>query len=223
MGKTHEKRVCIKLGNIQQVAAIKREVKQNIEKVKKKIKYEKKKSAKKVKKIVKQQAKKKKVIKKKKKIIKKDLPKKVTPIVKKQEIKKQTTTSIKKQDKEPQKTSTQQTTKKKCTKTTPAKKTTQKASAEQQYIKSHIQEIAQLLQENLYYPRRARKRGIEGEVVVKFRLKRDGKVETIQVITSNSDILSRGAVKTLQNLSGEFPKPNEELILTVPIGYHLSR
>ena len=227
MGKHHEKRVCIKLGTIQQVAAKKCEVKKNIEKLKK-MKQEKKKSEKKVKKVKKIVKKhpKKKVIKKKKKIIKKVLPKKVTPVVKKQEIKKETTTSntsTKKQNKEPQKTTTQQTTKKKCKKTTPAKKTTQTASAEQQYIKSHIQEIAQLLQENLYYPRRARKRGVEGDVTVSFILKKDAQVSNIKVISSTNEILSRGAVKTLEDLSGEFPRPAEKLHLTVPISYRLNR
>jgi protein TonB len=81
----------------------------------------------------------------------------------------------------------------------------------------------QLLQENLYYPRRARKRGIIGEVLVKFKLSMDAKVYSIEVLSSKSDILSRAAIKTIEDLSGKFPKPNKELTLNVPINYTLTR
>ena len=94
-------------------------------------------------------------------------------------------------------------------------------SKESQYINRHLRAISKLLQENLYYPRRARKRGIEGKVIVKFILQTDAKVTDIEIISSKSTILSRGATKTLQKLSGMFPRPDEELILTVPISYSL--
>lgn len=97
----------------------------------------------------------------------------------------------------------------------------QQESKESQYVNRHLTAIAKLLQENLYYPRRARKRGIEGEVVVKFTLQIDAQVTDIEIISSKNAILSRGAKKTLQDLSGEFPKPDEELTLTVPISYSL--
>ncbi len=97
----------------------------------------------------------------------------------------------------------------------------QKESLQSQYVNMHLTRIAQLLQDNLYYPRRARKRGIEGEVIVKFTLQKDAEVTDIKILSSQSDILSRGARKTLQDLSGEFPKPDEALTLTVPISYSL--
>ena len=94
-------------------------------------------------------------------------------------------------------------------------------SKEKMYKEKNLAKIAQLLQENLYYPRRARKRGIEGEVIVSFTLTKDAKVTAIKVLSSQSDILSRAAKKTLEELSGEFPKPDEKLTLTVPITYNL--
>lgn len=100
-------------------------------------------------------------------------------------------------------------------------KSQQQESKESQYVNRHLTAIAKLLQENLYYPRRARKRGIEGEVVVKFTLQTDAQVTDIEIISSKNAILSRGAKKTLQDLSGEFPRPDEELTLTVPISYSL--
>ena len=92
---------------------------------------------------------------------------------------------------------------------------------EQDYLQEHIAKIVQLLQDNLYYPRRARKRGVVGEVMVRFKLATDATVHSVEVLSSQSDILSRAAIKTIEDLSGKFPKPKEELTLHVPINYAL--
>jgi len=94
-------------------------------------------------------------------------------------------------------------------------------SAKEEYVEKNLQKIVQLLQENLYYPRRARKRGVQGDVVVAFKLLRDATVINIKVLSSQSDILSRAAIKTVEHLSMEFPKPKEDLLLTIPISYRL--
>jgi len=91
----------------------------------------------------------------------------------------------------------------------------------QEYIEDNIVRIVKLLQDNLYYPRRARKRGVTGEVMVKFTIGADSKVRDVEVLKANKEILSRAAVKTIQDLSGEFPKPKEELTISVPIVYLL--
>lgn len=90
-----------------------------------------------------------------------------------------------------------------------------------EYVDNNKELIIELLKNNLYYPRSARKRGIVGEVVVKFTLTKDALVHTLEIISSKSDILSRGALKTINNLSGKFPAPKEEIILIVPINYSL--
>ena len=90
-----------------------------------------------------------------------------------------------------------------------------------EYIDNHEDEIRQLINDNLYYPRRARKRGVQGDVKVRFTLSRDAKISDIKVISSKSDILTRAAIKTLQNLYGKFPKPSETLIINIPIKYRL--
>ncbi len=92
---------------------------------------------------------------------------------------------------------------------------------ENDYFKQHLQEVAQLLQENLYYPRSARRRAIVGKVIVKFTLSTDGVAHSISITSSVSEVLSRAAITTIENLSGDFPKPQEELILHVPINYKL--
>jgi protein TonB len=96
----------------------------------------------------------------------------------------------------------------------------QKAPQEE-YIEINMQKIAQLLEENLYYPMSARKRNITGLVKVSFTLSIDAKVNNVKIVDSQSDILSRAAVKTIQDLSTKFPKPKKELTLSVPINYNL--
>lgn len=97
-----------------------------------------------------------------------------------------------------------------------------KLTPQKEYVDRHLAEIFILLQENLYYPRRARKRGLEGEVVVKFNLSKNAEVSSIEVLSSSSEVLSRGAIKTIEELSLKFPKPTTNLTLSVPISYKLN-
>lgn len=89
------------------------------------------------------------------------------------------------------------------------------------YIKAHITEIMALLRKNLYYPRMARKRGIEGKVVVRFELMPNGEIKNITVTESGREILASAAVTTIERLEGKFPLPSESLLLHVPIMYQL--
>ncbi|MBW6488394.1 energy transducer TonB [Sulfurimonas sp.] len=93
---------------------------------------------------------------------------------------------------------------------------------QEEYIEINMQKIAQLLEENLYYPMSARKRNITGLVKVSFTLGIDAKVNNVKILDSQSDILSRAAIKTIQDLSTKFPKPTKELTLSVPINYNLN-
>ena len=100
-------------------------------------------------------------------------------------------------------------------------KKTREEKLSNKYIKINTKKIAQLLKENLYYPRSARKKSITGDIVVKFTLGTDSRVYDIKIVDSKSEILSRAAMKTIQDLSGKFPKPEKKLILNVPINYDL--
>ena len=102
-----------------------------------------------------------------------------------------------------------------------AKPITPQTTPQDQYIKSNISEIMGLLRKHLYYPRMARKRHIEGKVVVEFELLVDGSIQNIRVIEAHRDILGRAAVTTIERLEGKLPKPSEKLLLTVPIMYKL--
>jgi len=91
------------------------------------------------------------------------------------------------------------------------------------YIDENIERIVELLQENLYYPRSARRRHLEGEVLIHFKLTKEAEVLDVRVVASRYEILSRGAIETIESLSREFPKPKESLELTVPINYSLKK
>ena len=98
---------------------------------------------------------------------------------------------------------------------------TAESTPEDLYIKAHISEIMALLRKNLYYPRMARKRHMEGKVVVNFTLMKDGSIKNIVIVSAERDLLGRAAVTTIERLEGKFPKPSEELLLDVPIMYRL--
>lgn len=98
----------------------------------------------------------------------------------------------------------------------------QKIKEEDEYLQEHLALIKKLLEENLYYPRSARQRGIMGDVLVKFELSPNATIAYIKILKSPSEVLSRGAVQTIENISAKFPRPKKVLTLEVPISYRLS-
>jgi protein TonB len=237
--KEEQKKICIKLGKLttpqalqtnttpQKKASVKKVVEEKKETPPKKKETPK---PKKIKKEPKKPVVKKAVVKKKppkkKPVVKKVPPKKKEKMKKVEEVPQpKETTEAKEQlqkEAEPEKPILQkseegQVTKKDC----PQVCCNTMVSKAESYKNNNLAKIAKLLQENLYYPRRARKRGIEGKVVVRFRLLKDATVEDIEIVSSEHAILSRGAKKTIENLSGKFPRPEDELTLNVPINYFL--
>lgn len=151
----------------------------------------------------------------KKRVLKKKIEQKIAPKPIPKVPLKQTQTPIKKIISDPKKSKSSQSTQKVVL--------NKKQLNKEKYINNNLNKISNLLKDNLYYPRRARKRGIVGEVVVSFKIDTKGSVKEVKSVTSSSEILSRAAVKTIKDLSGKFPKPNEDLILQVPINYSLAR
>ena len=92
---------------------------------------------------------------------------------------------------------------------------------QKRYINENLSKIARMLRENLYYPLRARQRGLQGDVVVKFTLLKNSDIKEIMVVKHSYDILDASAVKTIENLRGKLPAPLEDLVLEVPIKYQL--
>ena len=104
----------------------------------------------------------------------------------------------------------------------PVKVVKAQIAPEKEYIDENIAKIVALLQENLHYPRRARKRGIQGEVLVRFTLSIEAHITEVKVLSSNSEILSRGAVQTIKNIDKKLPKPKQNITFNVPIAYTLN-
>ena len=89
------------------------------------------------------------------------------------------------------------------------------------YLDENLAVIARLLRENLYYPKLARKRHIEGEVLAAFTLQTDGTIQDVTVKKHAREVLDRAAVRTIESLSGRLPHPQTRLTLEVPIRFVL--
>ncbi len=75
---------------------------------------------------------------------------------------------------------------------------------------------------NLYYPRKARKRHIQGIVKLSFTFTKEGKITNIKILNSNSKLLQNAAIKTLLKIQGKVKKPKENLRITLPIVFRLN-
>jgi len=94
-------------------------------------------------------------------------------------------------------------------------------SSEAQYMQDNIALINALIKKNLFYPRLAKKRGLQGKAMVSFTLNLEGEVIDIQALGVLSSILKKSAIKTVQKASNSFPHPKEVLALRIPIVYKL--
>jgi protein TonB len=107
-------------------------------------------------------------------------------------------------------------------KTTPTpEKQIPKTSLQQEYVQTNLTLILSMLRENFYYPATARKRGIQGEVVVKFTLCKNREIKDIKVVKDSPEILSQAAIGTIEGLNGKLPAPSQEIVLELPINYKL--
>ncbi|MDF1880155.1 energy transducer TonB [Sulfurimonas sp. MAG313] len=96
-----------------------------------------------------------------------------------------------------------------------------KLSYEARYLEENLALINTLIKKNLNYPRLAKKRGLEGKVIVSFTLGLEGKVFGVQVQGNVSSILKKSAIKTVKRASASFPHPSQILALRIPIVYKL--
>ncbi len=90
-----------------------------------------------------------------------------------------------------------------------------------QYIRKHFDYINKLVRLNVSYPDRARKRLMEGSVIISFVVRIDGSIKDI-IITQSSgySLLDRNAIKAIKK-AVPFPSPPVEATITIPITYRL--
>ncbi|MBI3592893.1 MAG: energy transducer TonB [Nitrospirae bacterium] len=95
-------------------------------------------------------------------------------------------------------------------------------TAEDRYVKVNFAYIRDIIQKNIAYPHMARKRGLEGKVVVSFTVCADGEVQDITITESSSfEILDKSAVEAVRKAS-PFPKPPLKATLIIPVVYKLN-
>jgi protein TonB len=90
----------------------------------------------------------------------------------------------------------------------------------------YLAELQRAIARHRFYPRDARRRGLEGEVAISFVIQADGRITDVRVAkSSGSDSLDNAGVRTLENLSRFRPIPAElgrsRWMLRVPISYAL--
>jgi len=93
---------------------------------------------------------------------------------------------------------------------------------EDRYVKLNFSYIRDIIQKNIAYPHMARKRGLEGKVVVSFIVCADGEAQDITITESSGfEILDRSAVEAVRKAS-PFPKPPVKAALIIPVAYKLN-
>ena len=97
----------------------------------------------------------------------------------------------------------------------------QKYDYKKTYLTNNLQKIRTLIKENLYYPRKARRRKIEGNVKLSFELSKEGKIKDIEILSPSPQILKNASKKTLKSIEKEIEPPNEDLKITLSILYKL--
>jgi protein TonB len=90
----------------------------------------------------------------------------------------------------------------------------------------YLAELQQAIARHRFYPRHARRRGLEGEVAISFVIQADGRITDVRVAkSSGSDSLDQAGVRTLKDVGRFRPIPEElgrsRWVLRVPISYAL--
>ena len=98
-----------------------------------------------------------------------------------------------------------------------------KIACEKKYMQDNVALINALIKQNLFYPRLAKKRGMEGKAMVSFVLNTHGEITQINALGEIASILSRAAIKTVQKAAASFPHPKASLSLQIPIVYKLAQ
>ena len=91
---------------------------------------------------------------------------------------------------------------------------------EKVYLDKYLVEIRNLINQNVKYPIRARKLSIEGVVVAKFKLEKDGTVHNITILKGH-DFLQNSTIEAIEQASKSFPKTPKSIEIQIPIEYKL--
>lgn len=94
---------------------------------------------------------------------------------------------------------------------------------QEKYIKNNLADIIAAIKKYKNYPYLAKKRGMEGKVLIKCIITASGKIKNIQIIEKcNFDILNKNSIDILKLASKEFKAPKKDISLTIPFSYYLN-
>lgn len=88
------------------------------------------------------------------------------------------------------------------------------------YLDNYLAQIRNLINQNIKYPNRARKLSVEGVVIAKFKLEKDGTVNNI-IILKGHDFLKNSTIEAIIEASKLFPKASKSIEIQIPIEYKL--
>ena len=88
------------------------------------------------------------------------------------------------------------------------------------YLDENLVRIRNLINQNVKYPKRARKLSIEGIVTIKFKILENGTIENLIIIDGHK-FLQDATIEAIQEASKNFPKANTSIEIQIPIEYKI--
>lgn len=98
--------------------------------------------------------------------------------------------------------------------------TNQVVNHKKAYLDENLVRIRNLINQNVKYPKRARKLSIEGIVTVKFKILENGSIENLIIIDGHK-FLQNATIEAISEASKSFPKTNQSIEIQIPIEYKL--
>lgn len=81
------------------------------------------------------------------------------------------------------------------------------------------------IRENMEYPEEAKEDGVQGRVLIKFIVRKDGSIDNINVTRSLDPLLDKEAIRLVENMPNWIPAQNQGRIVnsffTIPILFRL--
>ena len=88
-------------------------------------------------------------------------------------------------------------------------------------VAQYISQVRNLIQAQKRYPRLARKRSLEGEVIARLRIGADGSIDSVELAAGAPSVLIRAARTAIERAS-PFPTPPPDMpIVELPIQFRL--
>lgn len=87
--------------------------------------------------------------------------------------------------------------------------------------------LNKFIAENIKYPKKAKRKGIQGTVYIDFMISRTGKVSEVQVVKGikNGELLEEEALRVMRAMPDWIPDPKEpkQVRMTIPVRFVLNK